>query len=145
MELDATDRDILGVLKADGRASISEVAAQVKVSRANAYARVKKLEGEGVITGFSVRTDPVKEGFHSSAYVALNVEQSSWQEVRAQLGTIPEVQHAALLGGDYDVLLLVRARDARDLRRIVLTELQKIPAVKTTRTFLIFEDIEAAG
>jgi DNA-binding Lrp family transcriptional regulator len=39
-------------------------------------------------------------------------------------------------------MLLVRARDNGDLRRVVLEELQAIPAVRATKTALIFEDFE---
>ena len=42
--------------------------------------------------------------------------------------------------GDFDVILLVRASDARDLRRIVLEDIQAIPSIRSTRTTLIFED-----
>ncbi|GAA1722749.1 Lrp/AsnC family transcriptional regulator [Microbacterium paludicola] len=145
MELDQTDRAILSTLRRDGRASISDIAARVKVSRASAYARVKRMEDTGVIQGFTVRTDPVLEGLHASAYVGLNVEQADWQDLRERLTRIPEVHHAALLGGDFDVLLLVRARDSRDLRRVVLEELQGIPAVRSTRTFIVFEDLPTTG
>lgn len=144
MSLDAVDRRILEVLRRDGRASMNEVAGVVNISRAGAYARVKRMQDEGVILGFGVRTDPVREGLHSSAYVALSVEQADWQDLRARLSRIPEVSHVALVGGDFDVLLLVRARDNRDLRRVVLEELQAIPSVRSTRTFLVFEDIQPA-
>src|SRR5690606_13186439 len=93
-----------------------------------------------VITGYSVRTDPVMLGHHASAYITMSIEQASWQDVRDRLQAIDEVEHMALVGGDFDVILLVRARDARDLRRIVLEDIQAIPSVRSTRTTLIFED-----
>lgn len=113
---------------------------EVHISRAGAHARVKRLREAGVITGFTVRTDPVLSGMHASAYVTLSVEQEAWQEVRERLQEIPEIEHIALVGGEFDVLLLVRARDNRDLRRVVLEEVQSIPSVRTSRTLLIFED-----
>jgi DNA-binding Lrp family transcriptional regulator len=144
MELDDVDRRILEVLRRDGRASMNEVAVLVKISRASAYARVKRMQDADVIQGFSVRTDPAREGLQASAYVALSVEQASWQDLRDRISKIPEVRHMALLGGEFDVLLLVRARDNRDLRRVVLEELQAIPSVRSSRTFLVFEDIQPA-
>lgn len=139
-EPDAVDHAILDVLRRDGRASMTAVAAAVHISRAGAHARVKRLTDAGVITGYAVQTDPVLLGHHASAYIMLAIEQASWQEVRDRLQAIPEVEHMALVGGDFDVLLLVRARDARDLRRIVLEDIQAIPSVRSTRTTLIFED-----
>ncbi|MDJ0336320.1 MAG: Lrp/AsnC family transcriptional regulator [Rhodoglobus sp.] len=140
--MDEVDFRVLAELRKDGRASVSAVAQATHISRANAYARVKRLIESGVIIGFGARVDPVLAGQHSSAYVTLTVEQASWQEIRARLSQIPEVVHVALVGGDYDVMILVRARDNGDLRRVVLEELQAIPAVRATKTALIFEDFE---
>jgi DNA-binding Lrp family transcriptional regulator len=142
VELDETDRRILAELQRDGRTSMSALAAAVHISRANAYGRVNRLVESGVISGFGARVDPVKAGWHSSAYVTLAIEQSSWQLVRDRLLEIPEVEHIALVGGDYDVILLVRAHDNSELRRVVLERLQAIPEVRTTKTALIFEDFD---
>jgi len=139
-ELDDTDHAILRMLQRDARASMTAIADAVHVSRAGAHARIKRLTDAGIITGYTVRTDPVLLGHHASAYVTLAIEQATWQDVRDRLQAIPEVEHMALVGGDFDVILLVRARDARDLRRIVLEDIQAIPSIRSTRTTLIFED-----
>ena len=52
--------------------------------------------------------------------------------------------HVALVGGEFDVVLLVRARDNADLRRVVLDEVQAIEGVTSTRTLLIFDEAEPA-
>lgn len=142
MELDEIDRRILAELQRDARSSMSAVARVAHISRASAYSRVNRLVETGVITGFSARVDPVKSGLHSSAYVTMSIEQGSWQELRAHLIDIPEVAHFALVGGDVDLILLVRARDNHHLRRVVLEQLQAIPAVKSTKTWLVFEDFD---
>lgn len=144
MELDELDRSIIAELRADGRASVSAVAAATHTSRANAYARLGRLLDAKVITGFSARVDPIRAGLHSSAYVTLTLEQTAWHEIRAAIAQIPEVEHLALVGGDFDCILLVRARDNADLRRVVLEELQAIPGIRSTKTALVFEDSEMA-
>lgn len=141
-ELDEVDRKILHELRRDGRASVTTLASAMHISRANAYTRFNRLVDSQVIRGFGARVDPVLAGMHSSAYVTLTLDQESWQETRALLSQIPEVGHIALVGGDFDCILLVRARDNSDLRRVVLEELQSIPGVKSTKTALIFEDFE---
>ncbi len=142
-ELDAIDRQILSELTRDGRMSVTAVAEAAHISRANAYARITRLTQEGVIQRFSAIIDPEKSGLRASAYVTLNVRQDSWRELRQQLTMIPEVQHIALVGGEFDVLLLVRATDNADLRRIVFSVLQPIAGVISTRTLLIFDDVDA--
>lgn len=140
MKIDEVDRAILRVLRRDSRISMTALANEVHISRAGAHTRVRRLLDSGVITGFTVHTDPVLTGEHASAYVTLSIEQENWQETRAKLNEIPEIEHIALVGGEFDVLLLVRARDNRHLRRVVLENIQSVPAVKSTRTLLIFED-----
>lgn len=139
-ELAEIDEKILRELERDGRASVAVIAERVHISRAQAYARIKRLTDEGVILGYGVRVDPGKRGLRSSAYVTLNVDQRHWQHIRDAIGRIPEVKHIALVGGEFDVLLLVRARDNQDLRRVVLGELQGIEHVSSSKTLLIFED-----
>jgi DNA-binding Lrp family transcriptional regulator len=77
-----------------------------------------------VLTKFTAVVDPVKSGRKSSAYVTLKVKQHSWRELREDLRSVPEVEHIALVGGDFDVILLVRGIDNSDLRRIVFDQLQ---------------------
>jgi DNA-binding Lrp family transcriptional regulator len=139
--LDEIDRQIVEALTRDGRLSIRALADQVHISRANAYARVERLTTTGVITGFTATVDPLKLGLATSAYVTLSLRQSSWRTLREQLQAIPEVKHIALVGGDFDAILLVRAADNAGLRRVVLEKLQAIPEVLATRTALIFEDL----
>jgi DNA-binding Lrp family transcriptional regulator len=139
-ETDETDRMIVEALRADGRMSMRALADLVHISRANAYARVARLERDGVITGYAARIDPVRYGYALSAYVYLDIAQRSWKSVRGQLLGIPEVDHVALVSGEHDILLRVRARDAVFLREVVLTRLQDIPEVRSTQTMLIFEE-----
>lgn len=138
--LDSVDRAILRMLQKDGRASIRSVAEQVHVSRANAYARINRLIADGVIRGFSARVDQERAGQGASAYITLKIVQDSWRAVREQLEQLPGATHLALVSGDFDVLLLVHTVDNRALRELVLTRIQSIPEVLSTRTLLVFEE-----
>ena len=140
--LDEVDRRILAELTRDGRLSVSAVAENVHISRAHAYSRIARLTDSGVLTKFTALIDPIKAGLRSSAYVTLKVQQHAWRELREQLRLIPEIHHIALVGGDFDVILLVRAEDNVGLRRVIFDQLQSMPGVMDTQTFLVFEDID---
>ena len=144
MELDEIDREIIATLAADARVSMTTLAEAVHVSRASAHSRFKRLVDTGIIRGFTVQTDPVLSGKHTSAYVTISADQTEWQALRDRLTEIPEIRHIALIGGEFDVIALVRAKDNQDLRRVVLGEIQSIPAVQGTRTQLIFDDFETS-
>ncbi|MFH7598362.1 Lrp/AsnC family transcriptional regulator [Streptomyces racemochromogenes] len=140
--LDPIDRSIMRLLQADGRASIRSVAEQVHVSRANAYARINRLIDDGVIRGFTARVNHERAGQGASAYITLKIVQNSWRTVREKLRELPGAAHIALVSGDFDVLLLVHTADNRTLRELVLTRLQAIPEVLSTRTLLVFEETD---
>ena len=139
--LDDTDRRIVDALRADGRLSMRALAERLHVSRAGVYSRVERLEREGVITGYSATVDPERYGRPLSAYVNLKVTQQSWKTLRGRVMAIEDVEHAALVSGDYDIVLLVRTRDIGTLRDLVLTRLQDFPEVLSTQTVLIFDEL----
>jgi len=138
--IDDVDRAIIELLRADGRMSIRAVAEQAHISRANAYARLDRLRGQGVIRGFTAVVDHEKYGNGLAAYVSARIEQHSWERFRDYLRDIPEVDHAALVSGDVDLLLLVRVADAAALRTFVLERLQRIPEVRSTQTMFILDE-----
>lgn len=140
--LDPIDRAILRLLQEDGRASIRSVAERVHVSRANAYARINRLIEDGVIRGFTARVDHERSGQGASAYITLKIVQNSWRTVREKLLALPGIAHIALVSGDFDVLMLVHTADNRSLRELVLTRIQAIPEVLSSRTLLVFEETD---
>ncbi|HSI92530.1 MAG TPA: Lrp/AsnC family transcriptional regulator [Jiangellaceae bacterium] len=143
--MDEVDRRILAELTRDGRLSMRALAERAHISRANAYARVDRLMADGVISGFAAQLDPERAGLGTSAYVLLSIQQNTWREVAAALGKLPYIEHFALVGGDFDVLALVRAPDNAALRHIVLERIQEIEGVRGTRTWLIFDEHDGQG
>lgn len=138
--LDDLDRAIIRELRADGRISMRTLAERVSVSRSNAYTRVERLLAEGVVTGFTAQVDPVRAGLGTAAYVLVNIEQNSWRKVSAQLGKVPYIEHLAFVGGDVDLVMLIRTPDNDTLRDVVLTRLHAVEGVRSTRTWLIFDE-----
>lgn len=140
--LDVIDFAILRILQAEGRASVRSIAERVHISRANAYARINRLLNEGIIRGFSARVDHERAGQTTTAYVTLKIVQHAWPSLRPRLERLPGLSHIALVSGDFDVLLLFHTRDNSALRELVLTELQGMPEVISTRTLLVFEEMD---
>ncbi|MGX6600866.1 Lrp/AsnC family transcriptional regulator [Micromonosporaceae bacterium Da 78-11] len=143
--LDATDTAIVAELRRDSRISIRLLAERVHISRANAYARIARMVQDGTIAAFTVELDPQRIGLGTTAYVAMTIDQTAWRTVSAGMREIPYVEHFALIGGDHDVLALVRAPDNAALRDVVLDRIQSIPGVRASRTWLVFEEANGSG
>ena len=106
---------------------------------------VDRLVSDGVIIGYAAQIDHERAGLGTSAYVLLTIQQNAWREVAAALAALPYVEHFALVGGDFDVLALVRAPNNAELRHVVLERIQDVPGVRGTRTWLIFDEHEGRG
>lgn len=142
-DLDEVDRAIVEELRRDGRLSVRALAERVHISRAGAYNRLERLHDEGVITGYTALVDADKLGLTTAAYVSVSIEQGSWREVVAALQTLPGVQKVSLVGAEFDMLVEVRAHDNHELRDVVLEQIQAVPGVRGTRTWLVFESWES--
>ena len=71
----------------------------------------------------------------------LNIAQPAWRGLLTRLIAIQEVEHASLVSGDTDIVLLVRTRDVATLRELVLNRFQSMPEVQSTQTVLIFDEL----
>jgi DNA-binding Lrp family transcriptional regulator len=143
--LDPLDRRILETLRREGRISVRELASRLRISRAGAYARIERLHKNGVITGYGARIDPQRFGYAISAYVHVTLRQRSWRGFVDRLAALPQIEHVALVSGEHDVVLLVRAADVAELRDVVLDRLQAMPEVEGTRTTFILDEVITAG
>src|ERR1700712_1229693 len=141
MTLDDVDRAIIARLCSDGRESMRALAERLHIARAGASARVSRLEAAGIISGYTAVIDPDRLGYGVSAYIYLRIAQQSWKDVRQSIGLIDEVDHAALISGDDDLVLLVRTSDAAALRNLVLDKMQTLPGVLSTKTVLILDEL----
>lgn len=138
--MDAIDREMLDVLLADARTSVRDLATRVGISRASAYARLRRLIDDKVIRGFTIDVDHAAIGLGVSAYVHVRIKQNSWKSFRKKAWALEEAAHVALVAGDFDCVMLVRASDTDHLRDLVLERIQSLPEVLATQTVLVFEE-----
>lgn len=140
VRLDAVDHRLIAALRADGRASVSELATEVSVSRATAYQRLARLRESGVIRRFTVDVDPRKVGLPIAALVLVSVVQHSWRAVGDSLRRLPGVEWLALSSGSFDYIVLVRAQDIDHLRDVILQDLQSIPQIQSAQTLVLLDE-----
>lgn len=142
-DLDDTDRRILGYLARDGRATFEEIAQAVGLRRPSVHERVKKLEKAGVIRGYHAALSPDDVDAGLVAYVFLKVSPTGKDcltrcgELAERLRRLPEVLEFHTVAGAEDALVKVRARDVRDLERLVLKEISGTPGVHDVVTKIV--------
>ena len=132
------DARILEVLQSDGRKPYAEVGSAVGISGPSAHERIKKLEARGVITGYEARVDPAAVGLGILAFAWITQAPGTTQtDLTGDFATIPEIEECHHIAGEADYLLKIRARDTRDLERVV-HRIQSTRHVFTTETDVVF-------
>jgi Lrp/AsnC family transcriptional regulator, leucine-responsive regulatory protein len=143
--MDKFDLAILSVLQHDARASLQDVSAAVGLSTTPCWTRIKKMESEGVIQGYTVRIDPAAVGFGESVIVQVTLESHSDEtlvEFGRMLEEIPEVIEAYLVSGDYDYYIRIAVRDTRDYERLLREKLYRIPGIRHSRSSFVLRTLK---
>ncbi len=136
--ISTNDARILDVLQRDGRRPYANLGADVGMSGPSAHERVKKLEGRGVITGYAAIVDPRAIGYDVLAFSwIIQAPGTVAHDLTEAFATIPEIEECHHITGEADYLIKVRARDTRDLER-VLRRVQATPDVFQTETDVVF-------
>ena len=136
--LDRIDARLVEILQADGRRAYAELGADVGISGPSAHERVKKLETRGVIRNYAAVVDPAALGYGVLAFTWLTQSPGTKaDDLTADFARVPEIEECHHIAGEADYLLKIRARDTRDLERII-HRLQTTPQVFTTETDVVF-------
>ena len=131
------DAHILELLQRDGRRPYADLGAEVGMSGPSAHERVKKLEARGVIQGYAAIVDPVAIGYDILAFSWITQAPGTTStDLTDSFGSIPEIEECHHITGEADYLIKVRARDTRDLER-VMRAVQATPNVFQTETDVV--------
>lgn len=145
---DKFDMAILRTLLHDSRKTLQEIGAEVGLSPTSCWTRIKKLEAQEVIKRYTVDLDASKLGYHDSVIVQLTLESHSDEtlyEFGRVLATIPEVQEAYLVSGDYDYYIRIAVRDTRDYERLLREKLYKIPGIRHSQSHFVLRVLKEAS
>ncbi|WP_213955363.1 Lrp/AsnC family transcriptional regulator [Variovorax sp. dw_954] len=145
---DPIDLAILRVLRDDSRHTLQEIGAMVGLSATSCWTRIKKLEAQGVIKRYTVDLDPAKLGYNDFVIVQLTLESHTDEtlyEFGRVLATIPEIQEAYLVSGDYDYYIRIAVRDTRDYERLLREKLYKIPGIRHSKSSFVLRVLKEAS
>lgn len=134
-ELDRIDTAIVDELSANGRLSNTELAHRISLTPAPCLRRVKRLEDEGVISGYRAVINPEAAGRGFEVTVAIEVavnDQVSLEKFEAEIEAFDEVVEMRRVFGAPDYLLRVMVEDANAYERFQTTRLLRVPGISRT-------------
>ena len=137
MELDRTDRDIIRSLERDARMSLRSVAEEIGVSLGTVSNRLKRLEDTGVIKGYRVEIDPDKVGWGLTVVVGLRIEKGRLLELQRLIAKDSRVLGVYDVTGEFDSMILARAKDRSDLDDFSKTVLSMDGIMRSVTHFVL--------
>ncbi|RZL49540.1 MAG: winged helix-turn-helix transcriptional regulator [Variovorax sp.] len=144
-DLDRTDRKILDVLQREGRISMTDLAQRIGLSTSPCAERVRRMERDGVITGYHARVSPRALGKTLLVFVEITLTSKSgdvFDRVRDELLHVPDVQECHLVSGGFDYLVKARLGGMDEYRRLLGDILQKLPVAAQSHSYVVMEELK---
>ncbi|HVX41560.1 MAG TPA: Lrp/AsnC family transcriptional regulator [Gemmatimonadaceae bacterium] len=141
--IDDIDTKILNILQRDGRTTNADLARHVGLAPSAVLERVRKLEERGVLRGYTALVDQAAIGFGLLAFILVrSSDPTGTDHVARQIAKAPEVLEVHNVAGEDCFVVKVRARDTKDLSRILKKRFGAIKAIRSTRTIIVLDTIK---
>lgn len=144
-DLDRIDLKILDILQREGRISVTELAERVSLSATPCSDRIKRMEREGVISGYHARVNPAALDKNLLVFLEIKLSAKSgdvFDKVKKELLYVPEVMECHLVSGDFDYLVKARLTEMNEYRRLLGEILKRLPASAESRSYVVMEEIK---
>ncbi|MFO7277591.1 MAG: Lrp/AsnC family transcriptional regulator [Pseudomonadota bacterium] len=144
VSIDRTDAKILQLLARDGRMSWRELADRIGLSLTPTLRRVRRLEKQGLIAGYSARVDEQRLGVGITMFVLVTLERQTEETLKVferRIADVPEVMSCYLMTGEADYILRVVASDLASYQRFMLDVLTRIPGVSRIQSSLAIKPV----
>ena len=139
--MDETDVKILKALTLDARLSSRQIAKQCGVSIGTVLSRIKRMENEGIIRGYSALLDHEKLGYELTVVSEITVSKGRLLEVENEIARLPNVCCVYDVTGLIDAVIIAKFKNREELGKFT-KRLLAIPYVERTNTHVVLTSIK---
>ena len=142
--MDLIDLKILNQLSANSKTTLKQLSEQVGLSSSPLQARIKRLEKEGYIRGYTAQLDYTKLGQDHIAFVQVTLSDTRANALavfNAAILQLKSVEQCHMIAGNFDYLLKVRTKDIHTYRKELAEKISSLPHVASTSTFVSMETV----
>ncbi|CAH9062368.1 Regulatory protein AsnC [Pseudoalteromonas holothuriae] len=136
--INSHDEKLIALLRSNARASISELARSLDLSRSTVQSRLQKLEQSGVIQGYSVEFGKEYLSELVEAHVSIKVKQKLTTKTNIALKHLNNISALYAISGEYDMIAVVEAQNLQQLSTI-LDDIGNLEGVERTNSSVILE------
>ena len=144
-KLSIMDKKILRELQQKGRITFAELANRVGLSTSPCLERVKRMEREGVISGYTALLNPkyFKAGLVVFVQIRLaRTAQDIFEDFKSAAARLDEVQECYLVSGNFDYLIKARVEDMDAYRKFLGETLLTLPGVLESTSYVVMEQVK---
>lgn len=144
-DLDRTDKRILDVLQQEGRISNVKLARKVNLTPTPCLERVRRLERDGYIRGYTALLDPEMMEAGLLVFAEINLTHTGrdvFREFRNEARKLPEVLDCHLVSGNFDYLIKARVHDMAEYRAFLAEKVLALPGVNGSRSYVVMEEVK---
>lgn len=138
--MDATDLEILRMLRKNARENLNVIAEQLQVSKATVSRRISRLEKEGYINAYTMQLNTTKVGL-MRALIGLQVVGAPLSAVIEELKKYPGIQHVFKVFGDHSLVCEVYSTSVDSLYDLIQDKIVNIPSVQRVEVDILIERI----
>ena len=145
--MDSKDRQIVQALQAEGRLTNQDLSDRVNLSPSPCLRRVRLLEEQNVIKGYTALVDQKTWGLPVTVFIRIKLERhgdAAVSKFEKAIQNMPQVMDCWLMTGRSDYLLRVIASDLDDYERFVRRELQRVPGIASIDTSFAYGSVKHA-
>jgi Lrp/AsnC family transcriptional regulator, leucine-responsive regulatory protein len=147
-DLDGIDRRILSLLQQDGRIATVDLAERIGLSPTATAERVKRLQKERFILGYSARLDPAKLDRAFLVFIEVTLDKTTpdvFEKFAVAARRSPDIIECHLVAGGFDYLIKTRVADMGAYRALLGDAILSLPGVRETRTYAVMEEVKSDG
>lgn len=144
-KLDSIDLRILRLLQGDGKMKIKDIAGNLEMSNTPVYERIKRMEREGFIKGYSTQIDREKLGFNIVAFVSITLDKHSTDALnvfKEQIEDMDEILECYYIAGLFDFLLKIVVQDMNTYQDFITQRLASIDVVGKVQSSFVMSEIK---
>ena len=140
--IDDADKQILDILRNNGRMPFLEIAKKLKISESTVRKRVGNMEEKGVIKKYSAVIEPSKIGYGSVAIVGIDVKAEKFLNVAKKLTEYDNVKFVSTSSGDHMIMTEIWMEKSSELRDFITNTIEKMDGVTRTCPAILNERLK---
>jgi len=146
LKLDEKDLAILNLLQKNCKMTAKEIAKKINSPITTVFAKIKRMEQQGIIKEYRAILDHKKLNFGVTAFILASFSYRTDKEtplsqraIAEQISKFTEVQEVHIISGDWDILIKVKDKDVDSIGRFVIDKLRTVKGIEKTLTCMVFD------